>query len=72
MVTPMIIQPQVAILAMGAVQKKPVVVEDAIAIRPVMALALTFDNRVIDNREGFQFIETVRQNLEQAVLPQLA
>ncbi len=69
MVTPMIIQPQVAILAMGAVQKKPVVVEDAIAIRPVMALALTFDNRVIDNREGFQFIETVRQHLEQVALP---
>jgi 2-oxoglutarate dehydrogenase E2 component (dihydrolipoamide succinyltransferase) len=71
-VTPMIIQPQVAILAMGAVQKKAVVVEDAIAIRPVLSLALTFDNRVIDNREGFQFIETVRRNLEQVGLPQLA
>jgi 2-oxoglutarate dehydrogenase E2 component (dihydrolipoamide succinyltransferase) len=69
MVTPMIIQPQVAILAIGSVRKKPVVVEDAIAIRPVVALALTFDNRVIDNREGFSFIEKVRQNLEQVKLP---
>ena len=53
----------------GGRSKKPVVVEDAIAIRPVMALALTFDNRVTDNRTGFRFIETVRENLEQAELP---
>ncbi len=63
--TPMISQPQVAILGLGAVQKKPVVVEDAIAIRPIMVLALTFDHRVIDGVTGFQFIERVRANLEQ-------
>lgn len=67
--TPMIAQPQVAILGLGAVQKKPVVVEDAIAIRPIMVLALTFDHRVIDGATGFQFLERIRVQLEQAELP---
>ena len=67
--TPMISQPQVAILGLGAVQKKPVVVKDAIAIRPIMVLALTFDHRIIDGVTGFQFIESIRNNLEQFELP---
>ncbi len=67
--TPMIAQPQVAILGLGAIQKKPVVVEDAIAIRPIMVLALTFDHRVIDGATGFQFLERIRVQLEQAELP---
>jgi 2-oxoglutarate dehydrogenase E2 component (dihydrolipoamide succinyltransferase) len=62
--TPMIAQPQVAILGLGAVTKKPVVIEDAIAIRPIMVLALSFDHRIIDGATGFQFIERVRLNLE--------
>jgi 2-oxoglutarate dehydrogenase E2 component (dihydrolipoamide succinyltransferase) len=67
--TPMIAQPQVAILGLGAIQKKPVVVDDAIAIRPIMVLALTFDHRVIDGATGFQFLERIRVHLEQAELP---
>ena len=67
--TPMIPQPQVAILGLGAVSKKPVVVDDAIAIRPVMVLALTFDHRVIDGATGFQFLERIRIQLEQADPP---
>lgn len=63
--TPMIAQPQVAILGLGAVAKKPVVVDDAIAIRPVMVLALTFDHRIIDGATGFQFLERIRRNLEE-------
>jgi 2-oxoglutarate dehydrogenase E2 component (dihydrolipoamide succinyltransferase) len=62
--TPMIAQPQVAILGLGAVAKKPVVVDDAIAIRPIMVLALTFDHRIIDGATGFQFLERIRRNLE--------
>jgi pyruvate dehydrogenase E2 component (dihydrolipoamide acetyltransferase) len=69
--TPMIAQPQVAILGLGAIQKKPVVVDDAIAIRPIMVLALTFDHRVIDGATGFQFLERIRVQLEQAELPQV-
>jgi len=67
--TPMIAQPQVAILGLGAIQKKPVVIEDAIGIRPIMVLALTFDHRIIDGATGFQFIERVRLNLEHFELP---
>jgi pyruvate dehydrogenase E2 component (dihydrolipoamide acetyltransferase) len=62
--TPMIAQPQVAILGLGAVTKKPVVIDDAIAIRPIMVLALTFDHRIIDGATGFQFLERIRRNLE--------
>jgi 2-oxoglutarate dehydrogenase E2 component (dihydrolipoamide succinyltransferase) len=67
--TPMIAQPQVAILGMGAVQKKPVVVDDAIAIRPIAVLALTFDHRIIDGTTGFQFLERIRVLLEHFDLP---
>jgi len=63
--TPMIAQPQVAILGLGAVTKKPVVVDDAIAIRPIMVLALTFDHRIIDGATGFQFLERIRRYLEE-------
>jgi 2-oxoglutarate dehydrogenase E2 component (dihydrolipoamide succinyltransferase) len=63
--TPMIAQPQVAILGLGAVAKKPVVVDDAIAIRPIMVLALTFDHRIIDGATGFQFLERIRRQLEE-------
>ncbi len=63
--TPMIAQPQVAILGLGAVAKKPVVVDDAIAIRPIMVLALTFDHRIIDGATGFQFLESIRRHLEE-------
>ncbi len=62
--TPMIAQPQVAILGLGAVTKKPVVIDDAIAIRPIMVLALTFDHRIIDGATGFQLLERIRANLE--------
>ncbi len=67
--TPMISQPQVAILGLGAIQKKPVVIDDAIAIRPIMVLALTLDHRIINGATGFQFIERVRANLEHFELP---
>lgn len=69
--TPLIPQPQVAILALGSVAKKPVVVDDAIAIRPIMALALSFDHRVIDGATAFQFLERIRALLESADLPEL-
>jgi 2-oxoglutarate dehydrogenase E2 component (dihydrolipoamide succinyltransferase) len=63
--TPMNAQPQVAIQGLGAVTKKPVVIDDAIAIRPIMVLALTFDHRIIDGATGFQFLERIRRHLEE-------
>ena len=63
--TPVINQPQVAILGLGAVEKVPVVVDgDAIAIRSLAYLALTFDHRLIDGALGDQFCQKVRQVLE--------
>jgi pyruvate/2-oxoglutarate dehydrogenase complex dihydrolipoamide acyltransferase (E2) component len=62
--TPIINQPQVAILGLGAIIKKPVVVDDAVTIRPIMSLSLTFDHRVIDGAAGFKFLENLRSNLE--------
>ena len=62
--TPAINQPQVAILGIGAVSKAPVVINDAIAIRSVSYLTLTFDHRVIDGATGDLFLGHVRGILE--------
>ena len=62
--TPVINQPQVAILGVGTVEKVPVVIEDAIAIRSQCFLALTFDHRPIDGALGDQFTGKVKSVLE--------
>ena len=62
--TPVINQPQVAILGVGTVEKVPVVVDDAIAIRSQCYLALTFDHRLIDGALGDQFTGKVKSILE--------
>jgi len=63
--TPVINQPQIAILGVGAVEKVPVVVEgDAIAIRSMAYIALTFDHRLVDGALGDQFCQKVKQILE--------
>lgn len=62
--TPVINQPQVAILGVGSVEKEPVVVEDAIAIRSMCYLALTFDHRLIDGALADQFTAKVKEILQ--------
>jgi pyruvate/2-oxoglutarate dehydrogenase complex dihydrolipoamide acyltransferase (E2) component len=67
---PIIHQPQVAILGVGAIKKRPVVVTDAggndsIAIRSIVFLTLAFDHRIVDGAIGGQFLEQVISNLEQ-------
>lgn len=63
--TPIINQPQVAILCVGTITKRPVVTEDdAIAIRHMMYLALSFDHRVIDGATGDRFMRTIKESLE--------
>src|SRR5580698_6952602 len=62
--TPVINQPQVAILGVGSVQKEPVVVDDAIAIRSMCYLALTFDHRLIDGALADQFTGKVKAVLQ--------
>jgi 2-oxoglutarate dehydrogenase E2 component (dihydrolipoamide succinyltransferase) len=62
--TPVINQPQVAILGTGTVEKTPVVIDDAIAIRSIAYLALTFDHRLIDGALADQFTGKVKAILE--------
>jgi pyruvate dehydrogenase E2 component (dihydrolipoyllysine-residue acetyltransferase) len=63
--TPIINQPQVAILGVGAVEKTPVVVEDdAIAIRSISLMGLTFDHRLIDGALADQFMQKLKAVLE--------
>ena len=66
--TPIINQPQVAILAIGAINKKPVVVEsakgDTIGIRHMMFLSLSYDHRIIDGFLGGSFLKRIAENIE--------
>lgn len=66
--TPIINQPQVAILAVGAIKKKPVVIEtaqgDSIAIRQMMILSLSYDHRIIDGALGSTFLNAIAKELE--------
>jgi 2-oxoglutarate dehydrogenase E2 component (dihydrolipoamide succinyltransferase) len=61
--TPIINQPQVAILGVGAIQKRVAVVDDAIAIRPMVFLALSFDHRLIDGSVADQFMAHLKATL---------
>ena len=66
--TPIINQPEVGILGVGAVTKKPVVVEingnDAIVIKPMMYLSLSHDHRLVDGMLGGKFLQAIKQTLE--------
>jgi 2-oxoglutarate dehydrogenase E2 component (dihydrolipoamide succinyltransferase)/2-oxoisovalerate dehydrogenase E2 component (dihydrolipoyl transacylase) len=62
--TPIIHQPQIAILGVGAVHKRAVVINDAIAIRPMAYLSLSFDHRVIDGATADHFMNKVKGYLE--------
>ena len=61
---PIISQPQVAILGVGHIEKRPVVIEDAIAIRPMAYLTLGYDHRLIDGAIADQFLSHVKHKLE--------
>ncbi|MCX6625019.1 MAG: 2-oxo acid dehydrogenase subunit E2, partial [Acidobacteria bacterium] len=62
--TPVINQPQVAILGVGVVNKEPVVIDDAIAIRSICYLGLSFDHRLIDGAMADQFMSRLKSVLE--------
>jgi 2-oxoglutarate dehydrogenase E2 component (dihydrolipoamide succinyltransferase) len=66
--TPIINQPQVAILAVGAIKKRPVVIEtaqgDSIAIRHMMYLSLSYDHRIVDGSLGATFLTSIAKELE--------
>lgn len=66
--TPIINQPQLAIMSFGVIKKRPVVIEtaegDVIAVKPMMYISLTYDHRVIDGALGGMFLNEVVQQLE--------
>uniref|UniRef100_A0A6S8AMK0 dihydrolipoyllysine-residue succinyltransferase n=3 Tax=Aplanochytrium stocchinoi TaxID=215587 RepID=A0A6S8AMK0_9STRA len=64
MSTPMINQPQSAILGMHAIKERPVVVNGEIVIRPMMYVALTYDHRLIDGRESVTFLKSIKEKVE--------
>lgn len=68
---PIINQPQVAIMGIGAMAKKPVVINDAIAIRTMCYVVLTFDHRVLDGSDSGKFLSTVKNFIENWSLPVL-
>jgi pyruvate dehydrogenase E2 component (dihydrolipoamide acetyltransferase) len=61
---PLINQPQVAILGVGGIEKRAVVVDDAIAIRPVCHLTLGYDHRLVDGADAGRFLSYVKERLE--------
>ena len=61
---PVINQPNVAILGLGTIEKRPVVVDDAIAIRSMVYLTLSYDHRVVDGAVAHQFMGKVKHTLE--------
>lgn len=64
MSTPILNTPQVGILGMHAIQKRPVVVGDEVAIRPMMYLALSYDHRIVDGSDAVRFLVRIRELLE--------
>jgi pyruvate dehydrogenase E2 component (dihydrolipoamide acetyltransferase) len=61
---PVINQPNVAILGIGAIQKRPMVIDDAIAVRSMVYLTLSYDHRVVDGAVAHQFVGKVKSFLE--------
>ncbi|MEJ2273671.1 MAG: 2-oxoglutarate dehydrogenase complex dihydrolipoyllysine-residue succinyltransferase [Woeseiaceae bacterium] len=64
MSTPILNQPQSAILGMHSIQQRPMVVDGEIMVRPMMYLAVTYDHRIIDGKEAVQFLVSIKEQLE--------
>lgn len=64
MSTPILNQPQSAILGMHAIQQRPMVVDGDIVARPMMYLAVTYDHRIVDGKEAVQFLVSIKELLE--------
>ena len=62
--TPIINRPQSGILGMHNIEKRAVVVNDEIVIRPMMYVALSYDHRIIDGKEAVSFLKIVKESLE--------
>jgi len=61
---PIINPPQCAILAFDSVEKRPVVIDDAIAVRHMVYISMSWDHRIIDGATAAKFLARIKQNLE--------
>jgi 2-oxoglutarate dehydrogenase E2 component (dihydrolipoamide succinyltransferase) len=64
MSSPILNPPQVGILGMHKIEKRPVVIDDKVVIRPMMYLALSYDHRIVDGKEAVTFLVRVKECLE--------
>jgi 2-oxoglutarate dehydrogenase E2 component (dihydrolipoamide succinyltransferase) len=64
---PIINQPQVAIMGLGTIVKRPVVIDDMIAVRPITHVSLSYDHRIVDGADASRFMSTVKRELERPV-----
>jgi 2-oxoglutarate dehydrogenase E2 component (dihydrolipoamide succinyltransferase) len=62
--TPILNPPQVGILGLHKIEKRPVVMDDELVIRPMMYVALSYDHRIVDGREAVQFLVRIKEFLE--------
>lgn len=63
--TPILNSPQAAILGMHAIQKRAVVIDDQIVVRPMMYVALTYDHKVLDGKESVLFLKAIKEHIEE-------
>jgi 2-oxoglutarate dehydrogenase E2 component (dihydrolipoamide succinyltransferase) len=62
--TPILNTPQSAILGMHKIEKRPVVIDDEVVIRPMMYVALSYDHRIVDGREAVTFLKRIKEFVE--------
>jgi 2-oxoglutarate dehydrogenase E2 component (dihydrolipoamide succinyltransferase) len=62
--TPILNPPQSGILGMHAIQRRPIAIGDAVVIRPMMYVALSYDHRIVDGREAVSFLVRIKQLIE--------
>ena len=63
--TPILNLPQSAVLGMHNIVQRPVVINGAVEVRPIMYLALSYDHRIIDGKEAVSFLKIVKDSLEE-------
>jgi 2-oxoglutarate dehydrogenase E2 component (dihydrolipoamide succinyltransferase) len=62
--TPIVNPPQSGVLGLHAIQERPVAIEERVEVRPMMYVALTYDHRIVDGREGVTFLKRVKECME--------
>ena len=62
--TPIVNPPQSGVLGLHAIEDRPVAIEGAVVVRPMMYLALTYDHRIVDGREAVTFLKRIKDVIE--------